>query len=409
MRTVRPFAVLPLLLAGLALLVPAPAFADDDEAWVMDILRKYSPDGFHVVDEYMKKDPLDSDFMMFFHGDTEEDRWHSINTIVHEQAHGYMAAFGGYDSTSFYVDRILSVRVKHTEVFRTNRIVTTVPEALRTFRFSYVDSDEETLGSQAEGAYGLLNEMAAYSVGSRAAYDLMAAYDAMGRTANWAGYLENVDVTLYGILEFRFFILRYLMFAKDREPKIYAGIVGNADFQKAFAAVDRKAAAFVEEYFKARQDVFARLRAQGYKVEEDAEGIGLMKDGEGEYFGTFMDVYEMLRVEMAKPAYAPFLSALYAGSAPAAYPEYARVAASYAGSTVVRVPAVPSAPAPRLPRHHRHPPPRPRRHQAPPLRPRRPVARVPAAREAPPRVSAGPPATARATGSAASSTWSGPR
>jgi hypothetical protein len=316
MRT-PPAMILALLIALLCAAVPLAAEPTSaDRAWVLDTLKKYSPDGWYIVNTFLTQSDDEMDFMEYWGGSGEDQRWESINTIVHELAHGYMS-LDMSEGINYYISPTKSILVKVGKVYRTNKMVDSIPENLKTFRFDYVDSEEENLGSQSEGAYGLLDEMNAYWVGVQAASDMLPLFKAKGASAVWKDYFNSVNASLYGIVEFRFFVLRYILWAKDNDKKVYDDIMANAIFRSAFSALDRRACDFTTSWVKGRAALYESIKKMGVNIREQGTVISIGNDGAG----TFFDIYELMRQEMLKPLYTPILTALHDGKTPPSWPD----------------------------------------------------------------------------------------
>ena len=313
------------VLAGMALLVFVVGFSvlaqekgsASDRAWVLDALKRYSPDGWFIVDTYTKKVPRGTDFMEYWDGPGDDKRWDALNTIAHEISHGYMREVSGGDGIYYYISPRQSILVPVGKLYITNKMVDSIPDELRTFRFSYVNSTDPHLGSQQEGAYGLMDEMNAYWIGTQTSADMLPLMEAKAANAPWEHYFSSVTGTLYGILEFRFFVLRYLLFAQQHESAVYQDILANTAFRQAFAALDKRACDFTSGWLKKKPALYERIRGMGLAIQEDGD---LLMIGDGGS-GTFMDIYELLRQEMAKPLYSALLSQLYDGKKPAMWPD----------------------------------------------------------------------------------------
>lgn len=301
--------LLPLLL----FLSAAGASAGDRET-ILSTLKQYSPDGFHIVDTFGKRTG-GTDFMEYWDPSSEDSRWDSYNTIVHEMAHGYMMALADRDSLCILASRNERIMVPLTEVFFSREMVPSFPKELRTFRFDYVDCQEDELGAQAHGAYGLLDEMAAYYLGTKTSWELLPCFQAQGAKAPWGSFFQSVNGTLYGILEFKLYVLKYLLYAQRNKPAVYRGIMENGQFAKAFLAVDRASTAFIRDYFAGKETVYESLRKLGFEAREDGRSLILGKDGQTVYYGTFLDVYTLLAKELEKPEYRDLMRSLNAGAA----------------------------------------------------------------------------------------------
>ena len=298
----------------------SPASATD-RAWVLDTLKRYSPDGWYIVDNYVRKVPQGTDFMTYWDGQSDDKRWDSLNTIVHEMSHGYMGELADMDAIFYYVSPSRSIMVPVGQVYRTQAMADSIPPELRTFRFSYVDSPEETLGSQQSGAYGLLDEMTAYWLGTQAAADMLPLFTTKASSVAWGDFFNSVNGTLYGILEFRFFVLRYILWAQDHNPAVYQDILANRAFRAAFATIDQRAGQFALAWFSRKATLYQTINRAGVGIGEDGDMLMIdTKDGQ-QGSGTFYDIYELLRREMLRPTYAPLLSALYDGQSAMVWPD----------------------------------------------------------------------------------------
>jgi hypothetical protein len=308
------------VIASLLLLFASGLAAAGDKETLLSLLKKYSPDGYYIVDTYEKK-AEGSDFMEYWDASSEDARWDSYNTIVHETAHGVMAALAKPNSLFIPASRASGVMVPLTETFFSREMVDTFPKELRTFRFgTYVDCSQDDLGSQALGAYGLLDEMTAYYLGTKASWDLLPHFEAQGAAAPWSSFFQAVNGTLYGILEFKLYTLKYLMFAEKKHPEVYRKIMANRDFSSAFLAVDAAANAFFRDYFAGKERVYESLRKSGLTAKEDGDYLVIGKSGKEICNGSFREVYSLLAAELEKKEYRNLMQLLNAGKAVASTP-----------------------------------------------------------------------------------------
>lgn len=166
-----------------------------------------------------------------------------IDTAVHEEFHGYThyAAWsnGHYNAQVIYTGNGEGILTPFTEVFRTSTIASTVPQNLRTFRFGLYFQNEqnnEYLSSDADGAYGLLNEYAAYTRGMTTIMNLQ---KYMVDNGGEQRFLYNFGNDMQAYAEFKFYILYYLKYAKEHYPAIYQGFINNENFKKAYNYVEK--------------------------------------------------------------------------------------------------------------------------------------------------------------------------
>uniref|UniRef100_UPI00404754E0 hypothetical protein n=1 Tax=Roseivirga sp. TaxID=1964215 RepID=UPI00404754E0 len=247
---------------------------------------------------------------------SEKGIMEALNTIVHESMHGLTSRlpysllkaqgesyYNFKDSYSaFYINKDSSFLVKHSPVFNSNKISNEIPKALRTFRFKpYIAPRSNTLGSQANGIYGLMDEWNAYYFGTKAALDLFDYYKSKS-TQNYEVFLDHVSNlagTYYAYYEFKYFILKYLEYAKANDQAVFDGIMANHEFRVAFTSINDRFSGLLNQ-FEERLDIIAKLPESNTKDSVYKE--------KGYYFinetgvGLFTDEAEMLKAELEKPA-----------------------------------------------------------------------------------------------------------
>ncbi len=303
---------------------------------ILQILKDYSPTGYYIVNQYetapeevefkewkwrIKK----HDFMEFVSGDTIVDLLRSINTVVHETAHSYTLvktyqlckdrngkSLPNYDA--YYIGNETNITVKKTPIFNTTEIMGSIPESLRTFRFkTYVsDSSDKNIRSKTHGVYGLLDEYHAYYHGNKAAFDLYPYYrDKMTESPEkWHNYLYGVNSSFAANMEFKFFIIKYLQYAKANYPKFYRAILRNKNFCAAFWAIEKNHAQLARDYFNVKEEIFEMFRKEGYTVSEDDKFFTIGKDNIRVKTTNNLESYFLLQRELEKEEYQVILMEL---------------------------------------------------------------------------------------------------
>lgn len=223
-----------------------------------------------------------------------------LSAAVHEQCHAYASYNGGWEKVAIYLGDGEYIVVPETDVFNSLQMAQTIPEELRTFRYSYVGEAQQYLTSQTDGPYGLLDELTAYCWGAHTNVRLYDYYLAKATSASdWLSYIHLLSSDYYAYAEFKYFILHYLVYAQENDPAVYRGIVGNTAFRTAYAAIDDRFAAVVDAVQRRFEDVADHLRSEGHSVTRS--GGYFYIDGSGA--GTFEAVYDLLATELAKPVY----------------------------------------------------------------------------------------------------------
>ncbi|NVO10301.1 MAG: TlpA family protein disulfide reductase [Bacteroidales bacterium] len=298
------------------------------------LLSTYSPDGYFILDEYYKSPTEyggqsqsgDDDFTKWIDGQSEEDIVKSLNTVVHEMDHGFTGRVylkllkeankpvedGGY--SSFYLGNKEARLVRHTDVFVTKEINSVYPSNLVTSRYqTYVYPSEPIMGSQQSGVYGLLDEWNAYYNGTRTSFDLYNYYKEKRNDASgWSEFFSDYYGTYYAYLEFKSYIIVYMMYAKNNYPQIYQGFMGNSDLLYSLKKTDEIWKSLIVNFKSVRTKIMKDLISRGMEVEE--------KDGfifiNGSGTGNFSETYNKFQEELKKPEYQEIAHALgfeYAG------------------------------------------------------------------------------------------------
>lgn len=303
---------------------------------VLDTLKSYSPTGYHIVTAYdgapeeismagsrlrMSK----TDFMTYVRGAAMPAMASWLNVAVHEMCHGYTARMAYHLAperkiTIYPGDRYLAfytgdddILVRITRVFPSKEMAHTFPAGIRTFRFAtYIDSSRGITGTQVNGVYGLLDELNAYYHGTKTALDLLPFYKKQARqdAGLWRAFCNQVNGTYYAHLEFKLFILKYLIYAEKTHPGIYRDIMDNEGFRKAFAAIDNNFTALNEEYLRSKKDIFEFLKTKGIEAREEGKYLYFKSGNTTMGLGNFTDTRDLLARELEKTEYRDMLARL---------------------------------------------------------------------------------------------------
>lgn len=262
---------------------------------VFAILDACDPDGAYL----MRKTALRGDDILMWWGGTSAIT-ERLAAAVHEQCHAFASYNGGWNREAIYLGDEKHIVVTKTDVFNSLKMAGSIPEDLRTFRYSYVGTPQKYLTSQVSGPYGLLDELTAYCWGTHVSVCLYDYYAAKAESADqWVRYVQLLSSEYYAYTEFKYFILQYMLYAKENDPAVYNGIVNNAEFRAAYSAIDDRFAAEVDAVFLRLERLEKHLRSEGHTVSR--RGGYFYIDGYGA--GTFTDVYELFSAELEKPAY----------------------------------------------------------------------------------------------------------
>lgn len=234
-----------------------PAFSDAlTEENLLTILDAFDPDGAWIV---RNAEGLNSSWQDWAFGcSTLGDLQGRLGTVVHEQLHGYTSS-AGWKSEYIYTGGGQSILVPFTQVFDTAEMAALIPEELRSFRYDTYVGEEASpyMASRQFGVYGLLDEYTAYCWGM---------HNDLAMMDYWSDNAYSINNTFVAYMEFRFYILRYMLYAKENYPAVYEGILKNDAFRQAFSATEDNFAPLVEKYLKLKSHMSGSSYMQEYNA-----------------------------------------------------------------------------------------------------------------------------------------------
>ena len=292
--------------------VPSPTdAATHDNA--LALLDTYCPNGAYIL---RATEADGSNFMVWLQDDTLLNR---IETAVHEQSHAYTSYNSSYNmkkdpatgeysiaiERAYYLGEGSHIMVPETATYKTEEIASIVPESLRSFRYDTYVGAGATVDSNVNGIYGLMNEFTAYSWGSLAGISLYEYFLDQPLTAeNWLEYVSIASSSYFAYSEFKFFILSYMLYAKENYPEIYEQTMNNQALLDAFRIVEIRYRATVEQYFANLDSLEEYLEANGLDTKRE-NGYFYISTGGGGYSGrgTSEETYTLLENAMQAPEY----------------------------------------------------------------------------------------------------------
>ncbi len=332
-----------LIAASLLLLIVQSNLAwcadQEVEARLWYFLRKYSSNSYHLVKQYQTSPERyqlgkitislgqKGSLLRFIDGHSDKEIVASLNTLVHEICHGYTRTMAyryiqqdpkieyhfGDKYLLFYIDSLRSILVHQTPVFPTSEIHRTIPKKLRTPRYeTYIYPANPSLGAQVDGVYGLMDEWNAYYHGTRTDIELFEYYhqQAQHKPGYWLEFFSAVNGTYYAHLEFKYYILKYLLFAHQHHPNMFDQILSNKNFIEAFLTIDRNFADLIDRYFMLKGQIFRELQAQEIECSEDEEFTFVGHHGRG----NFLNIYRQLEQELNRSEYQEILTIIQAAA-----------------------------------------------------------------------------------------------
>lgn len=273
---------------------------------IMAILKKYDPDGYHIVNSKAKWGDNPMAWWDDYSYASTSGYLSTFDTMVHEETHGYLFHNAqDYNSEYIYLGAKKGLNVRYTDLFRSKLIAKSVPKRLRTGRYTtYVAKPDANLASDVDGIYGLLNEFTAYCWGFNTTsklYLYAASFDATDDL--WRGYVASTGSIALAHAEFRYFMEHYLHYAKTHRPSVYRVIMANANFKKAVKKVDKKFSSLIKLADKRMPKIARRLRKAGYDayISGDYFYVGTGDSASGT--GMWIAQYNRFAKELGKKRY----------------------------------------------------------------------------------------------------------
>ena len=260
-----------------------PLDSQAEAAEITEILQKYDKDG-----AYLTKDPFSN--ILFFEmlkltyfseGQKAVD---ACDVSVHESYHKFAQTknirkedgtlSGG--SEKVYIGKKKAVTVKFTPVFFSREMVDSIPKRCRSTSYHYPSGDRFAvyvvdenglMDSDTNGVYGLLNEFTGYCWGLNAnnktfSYRQNFPYDAN----TWEGFYSDGENDRLAYMQFKYYILHYMIYAKEHYPAVYKKLVANKSLTKAYRLVEKQFAGEVAEYEKLIKKASAKAASKGNTV-----------------------------------------------------------------------------------------------------------------------------------------------
>lgn len=190
-------------------------------------------------------------FASYFDDNAPENVVDYMSTAVHEVYHAVSFRLGyqllaqanateRVESEGFYVGGSPQL-VRYSAVFPAREMNATFPADAHSTRYSiYVSPSNEAQSTQHDGVFALLDEWTAYLHDGRTILDFWPwVRDEAPRTRDvYVKYRSRFIEIWVPHAEFQLFILHYLVHAKLQRPEVYAALMSNESFRKAFVAAD---------------------------------------------------------------------------------------------------------------------------------------------------------------------------
>ena len=292
----------------------------------LKFIRDYDPEGYQIMKAYYQA-AVEYEFggvnislapqtayEVYIDSSSLHHLLRSLNTVVHEASHGYThhTVFRylekdkidyewGKHFSLFYINKDEQLLVKHTPTFPSSRLHGSIPDSIQTSRYETYIYPSAEITTQTIGIYGLLDEWHAYYHGTKNSVRLLPYYQRYSRNNHdlWVNYFIGVHGTYLSYLEFKLFILHYLMYAEKYEAEIFEEIMANESFRVACTQIDSLFSALMTDFLQQKQKILQDLMAVGVNCGEDEEFVFMGTTG----YGNFRATYEKLDQVLKRPNY----------------------------------------------------------------------------------------------------------
>lgn len=272
----------------------------------LEILKKNCPDSYAVV-AFLKEIPksygtstsIEKGFIHWLDKDNPVKYLTSFSTGVHECFHAYNSFAGrllsekgnqklkpGGTAFCYYINQKENFIVMKTESFPASEMAKSFTLGMKMGRFStYIYPSSEDQSTQMDGVYALLDEWNAYYLGTKTLLELIPLMQKeLAVTAeNWKEYFLQLNSDFIAYVEFKLYILNYLIYAQKNYPDQYQNMIENTEFLKAYRAVDQAYSQEVDNYFAKKELLIRYLNQNGLEVTEDETAIYFGSEGIGNY------------------------------------------------------------------------------------------------------------------------------
>jgi hypothetical protein len=239
-----------------------------------ELSNKYA----HEDVKYIWSKDTEQNFTTWVDGDKESELIDDWETVVHETFHGLCNSLN--DGQNYFISKDLIIFVPYSKVYNSKELNTVVRKGQQDSIYRYgiyvkgenhvpkgaggqstnkinTNSRNEASSIQ-DGIYGMTEEFAAYYFSTLASFhtydhfvstfgkeDVDASYD----------YRHMVEGTVIAYYEFHFFIAKYLMYAKEKEPEVYKGIMNNKAFRVVFTLIENRFINLILDYNDKLEDI----------------------------------------------------------------------------------------------------------------------------------------------------------
>lgn len=266
--------------------------------YAIQFLRVHSPEHAYLLQKYYQTNSIvhlpsatinigrHLDFMIYLTDTTHRDVIiHEIPLMIHEIYHDY-ARRGAYkfleenpkffeagkEYLLFYFDETKELLAEVFTTFPAHEIAKIIPNNLREERYkTFIDTKNLALLPQKNGFFGLLDEWNAFFHQTWVAFESKEFYEreSFQDAKHWEGYFSNYYDSYHAYVEFKYYILKYLQYAKYKHPQTYEKIILNSQIKTIYKEIDRRFKKILDDFNHYRPLVINFLEKKGIQLSEE--------------------------------------------------------------------------------------------------------------------------------------------
>lgn len=206
---------------------------------VTAVLNKYDPIGAKMV----KLAKNEGDITRWWQNKGKGKLLTDIDSCVHESTHEYIYNAGNDRMTIYlpYSKKNIGINWSSSGLICTREAAQNIPTKFRGFRFGTYIYTNENMAANIHGIYGMFNEFTAYGNGlnNNLAMYKYALDQKKSKSAARAYVINGVDNNIEAYSEFKYYMISYMVHVKKYYPGLYASILENKSFIKAYGEINK--------------------------------------------------------------------------------------------------------------------------------------------------------------------------
>ena len=232
---------------GFSLLL-GPSIYGQGGKTALEWLKQYSPTGYFIINDYETRANKPGDHKQHLSVTTSP----VTATAVHEICH-MRNGFNGGNANSYYIGNLKDYKfAKSFTPFNSKEMMPDIPAALVNFQTDvYISGAAGTSGaySQVGGLYGIFEEFDAYVTEVKSSAEMGACFKAnFNAPKNWNDLAGEIITSVWSNSEFRYFSLRYILWAQKKYPDTYAKILASKEIRQCYTYLTQFADLAINEW-----------------------------------------------------------------------------------------------------------------------------------------------------------------